>query len=443
MKVKRKLKILVISNLCPPDYDGGFELSALRNAESLRAQGHEVHLVTSRYRTSYQGERSDRHFVHRIFELSTVKDGWSMASTLLSGDSKLDVSFTSLLQQISIRKANIGSLFAMLRLAGKNEAAMREFLKEQDYDVAYVFGLHLIGTSLVHQLTAKGIPVVYHHGDEWLASYLYGSRGKRWLMRLFSPYRYSRERHIDLQRVVLVSEFLRKRFIELGFPSDSLSVIHRGFELPLTPVTSEDRYSPPIFLVASRLALYKGVHIAIRAAAHLNSVMPDAPWELWVAGGGEPEAVRYFEQMVVRLGLEHRVKFLGKLSREQVVQQMKRATAFISPSVFDEPFGNTNIEAMAAGAPLIAARSGAIEEIIVNTESGLIYNRANHEELAAHMKLVLQEPAVAKRLSIQGMERVKDHFTQGHIISLVEEELYSAAGITEVESLVSPSITLR
>ena len=433
----------MISNLCPPDYDGGFELSALRNAESLRALGHEVDLVTSRYRSSYPGERSDRHFVHRIFQLSTVKDGWSMASTLLSGDAKLDFSFSSLLQQVSIRKANIGSILSMLRLSGKNEAAMRGFLKDKDYDVAYVFGLHLIGTSLIHQLTAKGIPVVYHHGDEWLASYIYGSRVKRGLMRLMSPYRYPRERHIDLRRVVLVSDFLRKRFIELGFPSESLSVIHRGFELPLTPVTSEDRYSPPIFLVASRLALYKGIHIAIRAAAHLNSLMPEAPWELWIAGGGDPEAVSYFEQKAIRLGLENRVKFLGKLSREQVVEQMRRATAFISPSVFDEPFGNTNIEAMAAGAPLIAARSGAIEEIIVNTESGLIYNRANHEELAAHMKLVLQEPAVAKRLSVQGMERVKDYFTQDYIIGLVEDELYSAAGVSEVESLAAPAVKLR
>ena len=352
-----------------------------------------------------------------------------MASTLKMGDSKLDFSFSNLLRQLSVRKANIASILGMLQVAGDNEHSMREFLKDKQYDVAYIFGVHLIGTSVIHPLMSKRIPVVYHHGDEWLASYLFGSRAKRYLLSLLSPVRYLRERHVDLRHVTLVSHFLKRRFIELGFPVSSLSVIHRGFEQPLAAVSFEDRYSPPMFLVASRLALYKGVQIAIRAAAILESELPNEPWELWIAGGGEPEAVAFFEQKVIRLGLEHRVKFLGKLSRDQVIQHMRRATAFISPSVFDEPFGNTNIEAMAAGAPLIAARSGAIEEIIVNTESGLIYNRASADELAAHMKLLLQQPSVAERLSVAGVERVRENFTQDHIIGLVEDSLYAVSGI--------------
>ncbi len=442
LKSGRKLRILVITNLCPPDYDGGFELSALRNAESLRALGHEVDLVTSKFRNSYQGERSDRHFVWRIFDLSTVKDGWSMASTLRMGDAKLDFSFSNLLRQVAIRKANIGSVLAMLRLAHRNEHALRDFLRDKEYDVAYVFGLHLIGTSVIHPLMAKGIPVMYHHGDEWLASYIFGNGAKRSLLSVVSPVRYHRERHIDLKNVFLVSHFLKRRFVELGFPESSLSVIHRGFEQPLASVSFADRYSPPVFLVASRLALYKGVQIAIRAAARLEAKLPNEPWELWIAGGGEPEAVAFFEQKVVRLRLDHRVKFLGKLSRDQVIQHMRRATAFISPSIFDEPFGNTNIEAMAAGAPLIAARSGAIEEIVVNTESGLIYNRTSDEELASHMKLVLQQPSVAERLSEAGIERVREHFTQDHIMELVENALYSVAGVP-VEAAADPRATLR
>jgi glycosyltransferase involved in cell wall biosynthesis len=224
---------------------------------------------------------------------------------------------------------------------------------------------------------------------------------------------------------------LKNRFVELGFPAENLSVIHRGFEHPISQIASKDPFSPPIFLVASRLALYKGIHIAIRAADSLNSQLPNQPWEMWIAGGGDPEAVEYFEELVNQVGLQHRVKFLGKLTRDQVIDHMRLATAFVSPSVFDEPFGNTNIEAMATGAPLIAARSGAIEEIVINTESGLIYNRTNHEELASHMKLILEQPAVGERLSARGIERVKDHFTQDHIIGLVEDSLYKVAGVDQ------------
>jgi glycosyltransferase involved in cell wall biosynthesis len=270
---------------------------------------------------------------------------------------------------------------------------------------------------------------MYHHGDEWLASYLFGNRAKHVILNLLSPIRFRRERQIDIKNVTLVSHFLKNRFIELGFPAENVSAIHRGFEQPLTPVGFEDRFSPPVFLVASRLALYKGIHIAIRAAGSLDRELPEEPWEMWIAGGGDPETVEYFEKKVLTMGLQNRVKFLGKLTRDQVIQHMRRATAFVSPSVFDEPFGNTNIEAMAAGAPLIAARAGAIEEIVVNTESGLIYNRTNHEELAAHMKLILQQPEVGERLSARGTERVRDHFTQDHIIGLVEDSLYRVAEI--------------
>ena len=187
MKNDRKLRILVVTNLCPPDYDGGFELSALRNAESLRDLGHEVDVVTSNFRSTYQGDRADRHFVNRIFRLSTVKDGWTLASSLQSGDGKLDFSLSSLSQQFSMRWANIASILGMLRVARSNESAMRKFLAGREYDVAYVFGLHLIGTSVIHQLTAKGIPVMYHHGDEWLASYMFGNGGKRAILNLLSP----------------------------------------------------------------------------------------------------------------------------------------------------------------------------------------------------------------------------------------------------------------
>ena len=431
MKNGRKLRILVVTNLCPPDYDGGFELSALRNAESLRALGHEVDVVTSKFRSNFQGHRADRHFVNRIFRLSTVKDGWTLANSLQSGDGKLDFSLSNLSNQFSMRFANIASILGMLRVARSNESAMRKFLADREYDVAYVFGLHLVGTSVIHQLTAKGIPVMYHQGDEWLASYLFGNRAKRAILNLFSPIRFHRERKIDIKNVTLVSHFMERRFVELGFPAENLSVIHRGFEQPLTSVEFEDRFSPPVFLVASRLALYKGIQIAMRGALSLNNEIPDEPWEMWIAGGAEPETVEYFERMAINMGIQHRVKFLGKLTRDQVIQHMRRATAFISPSVFDEPFGNTNIEAMAAGAPVIAARSGAIEEIVVNTECGLIYNRTSHEELASHMKLILQQPSVGERLSARGIERVRDHFTQEHIIGLVEDTLYSVSGVSQ------------
>ncbi|MBS1725189.1 MAG: glycosyltransferase family 4 protein [Armatimonadetes bacterium] len=423
------MRILVITNLCPPDYDGGFELSALRNATSLRARGHEVDIVTSEYRPSYQGDRVDPDWVHRIFKVSEAKDGWSTAEMFLGGTSDLRFKIGNIAKQIGLRLANMRVLTGMLDVAPKNEGAMDRFLAENDYDAAYVFGLHMIGTSVIRSLVKKNIPVLYHHGDEWLAFYLYPGKLKRLMLNLASPITYYRERQIDLRNVYLVSNFMKRRFMDAGFREEQLGVIYRGVEFPLREDFDRERFDPPVFLVASRLTLYKGIHFAIKAASILNKKDSKTPWQLWIAGHGDAGTMEFFRNMVTELGVEHRVQFIGKHSRESTFAHMQRATAVISPSVFDEPFGNTNIEALASGTPLIASRSGAIEEIVEHGKSGLIYERDNADELAHHMQLVLANPELRRTMQIEGMKRIREKFTQDRVIDEVEAKLSSMAGI--------------
>jgi glycosyltransferase involved in cell wall biosynthesis len=422
------MKVLVISNLCPPDYDGGFELSALRNAESLRALGHEVEFVTGEYRPAFQGEKFDPDWIHRIFRLPESKDGWSSAEMFLEGDFDLQFKFKSISKQVGLRFANIQSLVQMLQVAPDNEAALDAFLAEKEFDVAYIFGLHKIGTSLVRSLSRKGIPVVYHQGDEWLASYLEPGLLKRMMLNVASPVTFRREREVNVDNVVLVSEFLKGKFLQRGFTPKSVDVIPRGVEFPLTLNLEPERFGPPVFLVAARLTYYKGIQFAIRAAAALDKKEPQREWELWIAGHGDPVAMKKFADLVAELNVGHRVSFLGKHSRESVFGFMRRATAVISPSVFDEPFGNTNIEALAAGTVLIASRSGAIEEIIEHGKSGLIYERNNFDQLARHMKEVLDQPEMRRNMQQAGHQRVSEKFTQDRIMAKVELKLMEVSG---------------
>ncbi|MEA2552542.1 MAG: hypothetical protein QOJ65_718, partial [Fimbriimonadaceae bacterium] len=62
------VRIVMISNLCPPDFDGGFEMRALQIAGALRKRGHDVQFLTSRYRPTYSGEKNDPEWVHRILD---------------------------------------------------------------------------------------------------------------------------------------------------------------------------------------------------------------------------------------------------------------------------------------------------------------------------------------------------------------------------------------
>ncbi len=423
------MKVLVISNLCPPDYNGGFELSALRNAESLRSLGHEVEFVTGEYRVSFQGERIDPQWVHRIFKLPPANDSWANAEMFLGGSSDLRFKIGNIFSELGLRYANIRGLMQMLRVAPKNEAALDKFLETHDFDVAYVFGLHKIGTSVMRSLMKKNIPVLYHQGDEWLATYIKPRFTKRVLLNIASPITYFKERSIDLKNVTLVSKFMKNRFLEAGFDDNQLGVIYRGVEYPLAENLDRERFDPPIFLVASRLTFYKGIQFAIRAAASLDKRAPSDNWELWIAGHSDPYSLNTFTNLVSELKIDHRVKFIGKHSRDSVFAYMQRATAVISPSVFDEPFGNTNIEALASGTALIASRSGAIEEIVEHGKSALIYDRQNYEELAQHMELILHNANLRRSLEVDGLNRMKAIFTQENIIGQVERKLAEISGI--------------
>ncbi len=414
------MKILLISNLCPPDYEGGFELAAFRSAQALRKRGHEVDIVTSQYRKTYLGERTDPDWVHRIFEVVAHREGWNNAGNFLEGKSQQAFSLWNLPREFPLRFKNLRNLAETMTLGPKNQAKLDKFLDNKQYDVAYVFGLHLIGTSVIHAARNKGIPVVYHLGDEWLAGYTRPGRLKRTLLKLLVGRSFQSEVSIPFDRVVLISRMLEEMFLSKGFAPNSLRVIPRGVEFELGTDITRERREPPTFFIGSRLAHFKGIPQAIQAAKLLDEEEPDKRWEMKIAGGGDTNVVEEYHQMVRDLNLGHRIEFLGRIDRSEVLGHMRSATAVLSPIIYDEPLGNSNLEALGSGTPLIGARAGAMPEIIENEVSGLMYDRQDVPALVTCMKRVMNDKDLAQRLSEGGLERVRKVFSMDATMSAIE-----------------------
>jgi glycosyltransferase involved in cell wall biosynthesis len=100
-----------------------------------------------------------------------------------------------------------------------------------------------------------------------------------------------------------------------------------------------------------RLLPYKGLSLAIRALAHPEAV----GWRLEVAGDGWDLA--RCRSLAKRLGVDDRVRFLGRLPREQVLQRFLAADAMLAPSMF-EGSGYAVAEAVALGCPVICLDRG-------------------------------------------------------------------------------------
>lgn len=99
--------------------------------------------------------------------------------------------------------------------------------------------------------------------------------------------------------------------------------------------------------------------------------------------GGDGSEKSNLEELVTELKINNNVKFLGKLTRDQVKVKMRESSAFVLSSEY-ETFGVVIIEALALGKPVVSTKCGGPESIIV-PEVGLLVEKNSIEQLAMAM----------------------------------------------------------
>lgn len=191
-------------------------------------------------------------------------------------------------------------------------------------------------------------------------------------------------------RVIVPSQACADAFTAAGGKASLLRVVPNGLDDlhgDIRPVGAEAlglaADTKVIFGVFSRLAPWKGQAVALRAL----QAVPDAG--CIIAGGalfGEDEYARSLVDLASELGVTDRVRFLGH--REDVPVLMRSVDAVVHPSVEPEPFGRTLVEAMLARRPVIAAKAGAIPEILDHGRVGLMFQPGDDVALAACLRQV-------------------------------------------------------
>lgn len=104
-------------------------------------------------------------------------------------------------------------------------------------------------------------------------------------------------------------------------------------------------------------------------------------------GGDGPEKNNLLK-LVKKLGVSEQVEFLGKLTREQVKNQMLNSDAFVLSSEY-ETFGVVLVEALALGKPIIATKCGGPESI-VSKEVGYLVEKNSIDNLAKAMRDLIE-----------------------------------------------------
>lgn len=181
---------------------------------------------------------------------------------------------------------------------------------------------------------------------------------------------------------------------ERGIPRHSIEVIYPGVDtVGYTPLEGT-RADVPTFAYLGRLKKYKGVHLVIRAFAAMHH--PTALLEIAGAGDYRPA----LERLAQSLNLGGRVRFLGRIDEADKLALLRRSWALLLASP-KEGWGITNLEAAAAGTPVVASSSPGIRESVRDGESGFLVPHGDVKAMAAAMSQLANDPALVARLGGQ------------------------------------------
>ncbi len=154
----------------------------------------------------------------------------------------------------------------------------------------------------------------------------------------------------------------------------------------------------------------------IQAAALVHPLFPSAKF-LIIGGDITCDYGQFLQALSRQLDATDYIVWTGFL--EDPLPLLQQLDIMVLPSK-EEGFGVVVIEAMAAGKPVIGARSGAIPEIIVDGETGLLVPFGAPAELAKAISALLQDPALARAMGEAGRRRVEKYFSLDQYVEGVE-----------------------
>lgn len=167
----------------------------------------------------------------------------------------------------------------------------------------------------------------------------------------------------------------------------------------------------------------KGLHVLVGAAASILRRFPDA--QFLIAGPGDVQAaVKDIPDAVAPA-----FRFLGPISEAEKVSLLADSDVYVAPNTGGESFGIILVEAMAAGAAVVASDLDAFQAVIGGEHAGLTFGNGDSDQLADRICTVLADPDLRHRLSVAAAARAWtfDWSRVGERIIAVYESVRSAA----------------
>lgn len=370
-------RILIVTNLFPPEELGGYGRMIWEFAHGLGQRGHEVRVLcgcADYLRKDPTQEESEMEL--RVSRSLRLLGEWKGGGISLSGSPEE-------------RDAD----------AARNAQAVVDAATDLVADLVLLGNLDLLGSELLRRALAAGFPVLHavanaapgYAPDAQPSSSLYSvGPCSNWNGR------------------ALLAAGYRPRSMETLYPGARLELFYR----PILPEVSRLRIA-----YASLVMPYKGAHVLIEALAMMHQAGVDFSAE--IAGDStSPEFMAQLRDFCVRAGMETKVRFTGFLGRSGLAALFARSNVLVFPSQFEEPFGISQVEAMAAGLVVVSSGTGGAAEIVRHGIDGLLFPASDRKALAAHLMMLARKPQLMLNLQLASQRRARDFSVESAVLNI-------------------------
>lgn len=284
----------------------------------------------------------------------------------------------------------------------------------------HIVHCHLIKANIIGLVAAKlgGIKKRFytrHHSDYHQRYFPKGIKWDKWCNCMAT-------------HIITPSGVVKNVLIEYEkVPEQKITVIHHGFDLNYFKYVSADvvhelkeKYNPreawPVIGVISRFTELKGIQFIIPAFKKLLVHYPDALLLLFNANGD------YKKQLNKQLAELPSKNCLAVPFEKELAAVYQLLDVFVQVSIDRtiEAFGQTYVEALAAGVPSIFTLSGIANDFIIDKENALVVPFKNSDVIYDAMKKLITDSALRERLIQNGKKSVQEKFDLRKMIRALE-----------------------
>jgi glycosyltransferase involved in cell wall biosynthesis len=225
----------------------------------------------------------------------------------------------------------------------------------------------------------------------------------------------------NAQAFTAISELMKSELIELGFPSEQITVIRTGVDVH--KFAFKEKFEPDKnIMMAGRMVEKKGFKYALQAIHILKN--NGRPVNIDFYGDGPLRGD--LEEQAANLDIENQVQFHRYVPKKRIRRELQKHSVMLAPSITasngdKEGLPVTILEAMASGVPVIASDHSAIPEAIHHRETGLLIPEGKSEAIATALAQLLDREIAVNEIRENARKLIEKKHAIKHVVEATEE----------------------